>query len=509
MPLEPSVTHIADLNPAWPAPADAKSDGDDHIRNQKKALLNDLAGFTGAVLVTGTDGGAANVYTVTPTTPQQLPAYGLRMGVVFSPAATNTGACTLNISGLGAKPLRAVDGAELVSGDLAQGCVYPAIYNGTEFRLPGPTKNYIDQKAFITALPGQFGSAGKFLTTDGLNASWAIPMQIQRSVRTGNVQLVASDKGALADITSGTFTQTFDAPASLGAGWYCYISNSGTGDITIPASDGVTNWVMYSGEVRLFLSDGSALSSKIVSPFTRTFSVSANFVRPPGYVSFDIELFGAGGGGAGGGNSQGGGAGAGGGYFRRTLLATDLAATNAVAIGAGGTGGAAIAGSSTGANGVAGGSTSLAGLIVTGGAGGSAASAAGGTYLSDANYYVGAVGAASSTAGANGSGKSFAGSSGGSGASPTSTAGGIGGARGVASGGGGAGGASGIAGTNGAAFAGGGGGGGGSAVTLNGGNGGNGGTASGGGGGGAANASTYTPGTGGRGGDGLAIIRGV
>jgi hypothetical protein len=176
MPLEPTVTNLADLNPAWPASADAKSDGDDHIRNTKIALLNAFAGFLGSVLVTGTDGGNTNAYTVTPATAQPVPAYTARMGVLFSPTAGSTGPCTLNISSLGSKPLRAVDGAEFGLGDLAPGTVYVAVYTGTEFRLTAPTKNYIDQKAFIAALPAQAGNARKFVTTDGVNAAWDFPV---------------------------------------------------------------------------------------------------------------------------------------------------------------------------------------------------------------------------------------------------------------------------------------------------------------------------------------------
>jgi hypothetical protein len=175
MPLETSVTNIADLNPAWPAPADPKSDGDDHIRNQKRALLNDFAGYLGAVTVTGTDGGAVNAYTVTPATSLPLPAYGLRMTAVFSPTVANTGASTINISGLGAKPLRSVSGAELAPLDLLVGVVYAATYNGTEFRLLSVTKNYIDQLAFNPVLPAQAGNKNKFLRTNGTGSYWDFP----------------------------------------------------------------------------------------------------------------------------------------------------------------------------------------------------------------------------------------------------------------------------------------------------------------------------------------------
>jgi hypothetical protein len=175
MPLEPSVVDIDDLNPVWPAPADPKSDGDDHIRELKKALLNDFAGYTGAIAVTGTDGGVVNAYTVTPTTSLQIPAYGLRMVVAFSPTIGNTGASTLNVSALGVKPLRTVSGAELVTGDLIPGVVYGALYNGTEFRLVSVTKNYIDQLAFNPVLPAQAGNKNKFLRTSGASAYWDFP----------------------------------------------------------------------------------------------------------------------------------------------------------------------------------------------------------------------------------------------------------------------------------------------------------------------------------------------
>lgn len=166
-----SVTNIADLVRTNPTGSDPKSAGDDHIRNLKTALLNDIVGFPGAVTVTGTDGGAANAYTLTPAY-GTLVAYGNRMLTAFSPIATNTGAVTLNISGLGAKNVLSVSGAALIANDLVAGNLYAAFYNGTEFRLLSITKNYADQLAFSATLPSQAGNAGKFITTDGTSASW-------------------------------------------------------------------------------------------------------------------------------------------------------------------------------------------------------------------------------------------------------------------------------------------------------------------------------------------------
>jgi hypothetical protein len=49
-----SVTYISDLNTSNPAAGDAKSEGDDHIRNLKTALRNTFPNITGAVTATHT-----------------------------------------------------------------------------------------------------------------------------------------------------------------------------------------------------------------------------------------------------------------------------------------------------------------------------------------------------------------------------------------------------------------------------------------------------------------------
>lgn len=163
-------TYVGDLNTANPAATDVKSQGDDHLRNIKTALRNSFPGFAGGVVVAGTNGGAANVYTVTPTT--ALSSYVSPMVLLFSPTVANTGASTINVSGLGAKTIKTVSGADLTTADLVVGLWYAAIYDGTNFNLFAVTKRYVDGLAFNTALPNQTGNSGKVLGTDGTNASW-------------------------------------------------------------------------------------------------------------------------------------------------------------------------------------------------------------------------------------------------------------------------------------------------------------------------------------------------
>lgn len=167
--------------------------------------------------------------------------------------------------------------------------------------------------------------------------------KLVRSARTSNVQLTANDNGRLIDITSGTFTQTFAAASTLGNGWFCYLKNSGAGDITLAPNapeliDGLTSYVMYPGESRLVQCDGQNLRTVVLNSFYKVFSVSGEFVKPPGYSRFEGEAWG---GGAGSKWAANAGSyyqfsGAGGGFIRFSRLAEEISQSELVVVGAGG-----------------------------------------------------------------------------------------------------------------------------------------------------------------------------
>jgi hypothetical protein len=194
---------------------------------------------------------------------------------------------------------------------------------------------------------------------------------IIRVARSSNTQLVAGNKGNLIAITSGTFTQTFVAATTLGNGWFCYIQNAGTGDITLDPNaaeliDGLTSYIMYPGECRLVQCDGTSFNTIVLISFYRTFIASGVFTKPPGYSTFTLNVWGAGGGGGSGGNgadnTYGGGGGGGGGaaFVPKSISASLLTTTTTVTVGAGGLGGAAQAtAEETGSSGTAGGLSSF------------------------------------------------------------------------------------------------------------------------------------------------------
>lgn len=256
----------------------------------------------------------------------------------------------------------------------------------------------------------------------GVSAKWKAlaASPLERKARTANTQLAAGDVGSWIDITANSFTQTFAAAAILGAGWWCYLGNSGTGDITLTPSgaetiDGLTSYVMYPGEVRLVQCDGTTLRTVVVQAFYKTFTASGNFIKPPGYSMFDSLIWSGGNSGqksGGAGEALGGG---GGGCFPAKIPEASLSATTAIAVGAGG------AARTTAAGGALGGDSSIGTLVTVkqsasftlGGAvmvGAAAVPSPGGASAPDFGYVIGAStasiwggGAAAASSASNGS----------------------------------------------------------------------------------------------------------
>jgi hypothetical protein len=198
--------------------------------------------------------------------------------------------------------------------------------------------------ALVVMVVQTFGSGTIAAWTISISASPAADSSVAmlRRAITGADTALLSDAGGFIDVTSGTFTLAFSAIGTLGNGWYCYIRNSGTGDVTLDPNasetiDGLTNFVMYPGEVRLVQCDGSALRSIVLASFARTFTSSGTFTKPPGYQKFGALVWSGGASGAKNTEANGSyGAGAGGGCFPFTLDASSFGASETITVGAGG-----------------------------------------------------------------------------------------------------------------------------------------------------------------------------
>jgi hypothetical protein len=161
--------------------------------------------------------------------------------------------------------------------------------------------------------------------------------------RSSNIELDATDLVLIIKYTSGTFTQTFASVAALDTGWYVWLKNDGSGDVTLdPAGtetiSGLTSFVMYPGEMRLIVLNeaGTGFDSFVLNSFEKTFDTSSTFTKPPGYKkTFDGMAWSAGASGARGTSVDMRG-GNGGGCFPFSLPVASFGATEPITIGAGG-----------------------------------------------------------------------------------------------------------------------------------------------------------------------------
>ena len=171
-----------------------------------------------------------------------------------------------------------------------------------------------------------------------------------RSARSTNTILGVADSTTLIDYTSGTFTQTLAAAATLGSGWYCWLKNSGTGVITVDpnASEtigGATTAALNPGDLWIISSDGTNIQLQRLQGMNSQIytSGSGNFTIPAGVEQIYVECWGGGGGV----NRTSGKAGGGGGGYVAGWVNTTPAANLAYAVGAGGISGGGSGGSST------------------------------------------------------------------------------------------------------------------------------------------------------------------
>lgn len=91
-----------------------------------------------------------------------------------------------------------------------------------------------------------------------------------RVARTSNTIVTLADIGKFLDVTSGTFSQTFDSAVSLGNGFFITIKNSGTGVVTLDPNstetiNGSSTLTVYNGETYHVMGNGSALFAILIS----------------------------------------------------------------------------------------------------------------------------------------------------------------------------------------------------------------------------------------------------
>ena len=176
----------ADASINW-AEGQAPSSVNDSARAMMAAAAKYRDDIAGAILTAGT----STAYTVVSYQVFDTLAHLDGQMIAFTPHATSGGTCTLNVDGLGGKPLRFSPGIELPSGTLAQGTPYVATYNNADgaFYLQGLAGNPY-------GIP--LGGMIEFTGTTAPNSAFVLPygQAISRTTYAAYFALVGTAYGA-------------------------------------------------------------------------------------------------------------------------------------------------------------------------------------------------------------------------------------------------------------------------------------------------------------------------
>jgi hypothetical protein len=208
------------------------------VNSNVPPLINTLqSGFI--FVLAGSVGGTANAITLTPTPANA--GYTAGQSYRFPAASTNTGAVTINTSGLGTRAVTTSAGAALTGGEFIAGGIYDISDNGTNYELVNSAQG--------TAL----GSFTPALAFGGASVGITYSSQLGRYVKISNlvfwtIYIALSNKGS----STGAVTITgfpFVANASVGA-------NSG-------GASGFIENITFTGTYSVGMNTGSATAGML------------------------------------------------------------------------------------------------------------------------------------------------------------------------------------------------------------------------------------------------------
>lgn len=206
----------------WPESTMNYSDVNNSARENMAAIARWFADSNGTL----TTAGSANAYTLTPN--RTITAYTAGLDFVVKASFANTGAATINVSALGAKDIRNLDGAALASGDIAANRYYRLVYQGTYFLL------------MPWLVKGDFALSGHNHDSAYVAEEFReMPQNVQNAIYT----LVLTDSGKHiyhSDATAYAHTIPPNSSVAFDIGTVVSWVNAGSGVITITQGAGVT-----------------------------------------------------------------------------------------------------------------------------------------------------------------------------------------------------------------------------------------------------------------------------
>jgi microcystin-dependent protein len=230
------------------------------VNDSARAMMASTAAFRDDIAGAIATGGTSTAYTVTSYQIFDSLAHLNGQLIAFTPHTTNGATVTLNVDGLGAKPLRSAPAAEIPAGVLVQGTPYAALYNSSDaaFYLYG---------FFASPYSIPIGASVDFWGSSAPNSSFVLAygQAISRSTYSSLFSLLSTTYGA------GDGSTTFNLPDVRGR------VIAGKDDMGGSASSRITNAVFTPNGTTLGAVAGSqttSLSTPNLPPYTPSGTVS-------------------------------------------------------------------------------------------------------------------------------------------------------------------------------------------------------------------------------------------
>lgn len=179
------------------------------LNNSARAQMAALRGWFDALGGNITYGGAADAYTATHNAVAAWSAYAAGQIVMLVPGATNTGASTLNVDGLGTKAICKGASTAVAAGDIVQNVPVLLRYDGTRFQIiGGASAQYQPLDATLTALAALSWSSGNPVVQ--FTAADTVSLTL-----TPSVSSITASQGATAATPSATIENTYNAAGTV------------------------------------------------------------------------------------------------------------------------------------------------------------------------------------------------------------------------------------------------------------------------------------------------------
>ena len=173
------------------------------------------------------DTGAANAYLITPS--PAITAYAAGQIFVFKATSANTGASTVNVSGLGVRTIKKAVTDDLNSGDILASQLVEIVYDGTNFQLISKTATLAPTVQTFTSSGTWTKPAGlKYIIVEGVGGGGG-----------GQASASSNGSGGSGGGGGGYFRKKIDASA-LAATETVTIGSGGAGASASSANPGTT-----------------------------------------------------------------------------------------------------------------------------------------------------------------------------------------------------------------------------------------------------------------------------